>query len=338
MGIVSSKSVDVEWIRVADSDSAHVDVSLHLEVTVQSEAGSPRVLDKPVVHTVLSSPSNGEYSVINILGGSSAISSVVYSALVVTEAINDLISDRYWSVGINGVQKTLLISLSNVDGSNSNLIGEALAAYGTWIIFSGVWVALLRADSSSVEDVLESVGWKTTSASVVIEGSGAVNKLLFRSVGEVSTVLNHSVSLNSTNGRESPAATARTLVLDGGNSVMLSPVPGSWSSLDGLDCLGVGGRAVLLSGGVEVEVGLEFVIGHVREFIETLLPFVGWVAVVRDNAIKRVGEGVLSLFVGVMGNLGLVHLVPGEEHLVEGIGGQILATGEVGREVIIDVS
>jgi len=73
-------------------------------------------------------------------------------------------------------------------------------------------------------DVLKGVGRKSTTATVVVKITSAINELLFTQVSEL-VVLNLIVGLYTTNGRESPATTALTLVLDGCNSTNCSPVP-----------------------------------------------------------------------------------------------------------------
>ena len=107
-------------------------------------------------------------------------------------------------------------------------------------------------------DVFEGVGHQTTTATV---GLGiAIDKLLFRE-GDELTSGNEVTTFESTSGRESPAGTAGTLVLDGGDSTLLSPIDFTFES-GGVD-------DVLLSGGLEHATahlgGGEFGVGHISE-------------------------------------------------------------------------
>lgn len=126
-----------------------------------------------------------------------------------------------------------------------------------------------------MQDILESVGRKTSIASVIIKVSSAINKLLLGQWSESSTVSNHLVSLETTNSGESPARSTMSLVLDWGDSMEVSPIKGKrWRSLDIVlsdrHSL-VSGRAVLLiTNSLNVVVGHELLLGEIGELVDTL--------------------------------------------------------------------
>jgi len=91
--------------------------------------------------------------------------------------------------------------------------------------------------------VLEGVVHKSTIASTVLGGAG--NQLLLSKRKEISSG-NEVVSLKSGGGRESPAGSASSLVLDGVDGTFFSPV--DWRSrLNGRENFGVGGWNVSVS-------------------------------------------------------------------------------------------
>lgn len=85
-----SKLDDLIWERIAHSDTAHVVSSLHLEVALITPVTAPGVLDNPVVHAILSSITDSEHGVVDILGSVLASFGGIDTSLVVSEAIDDL--------------------------------------------------------------------------------------------------------------------------------------------------------------------------------------------------------------------------------------------------------
>ena len=82
-------------VRVAVSDSAHVDATLNLEEALVTPLGAPGVLHNPVVQArgSIVSIANGKNGVVHIHGAILASGGGIDSACVVTEVINDLESD-----------------------------------------------------------------------------------------------------------------------------------------------------------------------------------------------------------------------------------------------------
>ena len=69
--------------------------------------------------------------------------------------------------------------------------------------------------------------WKTTSTTIVVKGSSAINKLLFTDISKFSS-FNLEMSFNCSNSWESPATSTFTLVLYWSNTIKISPVPECW--------------------------------------------------------------------------------------------------------------
>lgn len=171
--------LNIVWVRVANSDTAHVHASLHLEVALVSPVGAPGVLDDPVWDSLLGSVSDSEHSVVNIHGSVLAGLGGVDTALVVTESIDNLESNGNWSLLSNGLSKLDLITLGDVHSTAWNIDDIGGGVDGASLVFSLIWVSFLSADSVWLNiNVLESVGWKTTFTSVVVEISGTVYELL----------------------------------------------------------------------------------------------------------------------------------------------------------------
>lgn len=84
------------------------------------------------------------------------------------------------------------------------------------------------------------MGWKTSVATVVVEGTSAVNELLLSERGEF-TVGNQLMGLKGSDSGESPAASTLALVLNGRNLSRSSPVELSWSLGESSNGLLVGG-------------------------------------------------------------------------------------------------
>jgi len=97
-------------------------------------------------------------------------------------------------------------------------------------------------------DVLEGVGGEPSAAAMVVKIARTVYELLLAQVSELAE-LQQVVGLEGAHRGEGPAAAAVALVLDGGHSAHVPPVPVGGQVLQlvllGLHLLVVGGRAVL---------------------------------------------------------------------------------------------
>jgi len=96
---------------------------------------------------------------------------------------------------------------------------------------AGTITASVRIRSFSSEtisfNILEGVVHETTLAAHVAIFASAVNQLLLRERSE-NLVLDLNSTFDITSGRESPAGTALTLVLDGGYSSLGDPIESAW--------------------------------------------------------------------------------------------------------------
>ena len=92
---MNGKVKDILGVRVAVDDTAHVYVSLHLEVAVVSPCGAPGVLDDPVVHTVHSSIADCKHCVIDVTCSVLTEGSRVDTRFVIPEPIDYLEGYRY---------------------------------------------------------------------------------------------------------------------------------------------------------------------------------------------------------------------------------------------------
>lgn len=118
------KLCDSSWVSIALSDTAHVNVSLDLEVALVSPVGTPGVLDEPVVNTILSSESNSKDCMVDIRRSILADVRGINSRSVVSESINNLESNGNGSDLKDGMEKLSLISLGDVDGSTLDVKSE----------------------------------------------------------------------------------------------------------------------------------------------------------------------------------------------------------------------
>jgi len=98
-----------------------------------------------------------------------------------------------------------LITFGDIDRTTNNVESVSVSFDCASIILGGIWVSSLSADAMRLNrDVLKSMRWKTSLATMVVEILGAVNKLLLRKWSET-FVLQKLMSFQSTNSRESPA-------------------------------------------------------------------------------------------------------------------------------------
>jgi len=140
-------------------------VSAHLDVSRQSPSSSPAVLHQPVILTAIHSPSNGQYSVVELGGRASWL--VVNSSRVELERGVRSINGNGDGLKSNGVEEGRLRSRSDVGvsldgGSNVGTVESArVRASG------GVRVRSFSINSTVGDDVLESLVHETSVATLV---------------------------------------------------------------------------------------------------------------------------------------------------------------------------
>lgn len=197
-------------------------VSGHLDVTLVTPAGSPGVLDQPVVSTRLSSVTNSQNTVVELRGRATRL--VVDTSGVELEGlVRGINGNRNRSLG-DGNLEGRLRSLRDVlvRGQGGTNVGRVeLARVGA---SGGVRVGGLSINTMVVDDVLEGLVHKSSVATLVSLVSGAIDKVLLRERDEL-LGLQEVSTLNGTSSRERPARSALTLVLDRGDGTMVSPIP-----------------------------------------------------------------------------------------------------------------
>jgi len=168
------------------------------DVTSVTPVWTPGVLDEDVVLTVEVTETNSEDTVIELLtatGGDDTTSVGLEDGLIGFDGNGD------WGVGDGSLELgggTLLDILVTVDLTDT-LGGVVLAS----TLSGSVWVLSLGFESVLL-DVFEGVVHKTTVATHVTVGTGAVNELLL-GVGLESTGLDEHSTFDGTGGGERPA-------------------------------------------------------------------------------------------------------------------------------------
>jgi len=196
-------------------------VGSHSEVTLLTPGSTPRVLDDPVVLAVLRAVANSEDTVIK--RGSAAEETATLHDTTVIKLEHD-------TSGIDGNRDGSLVKGSLHGGTRAGgdiLVGDNLGdLLGLFGVASSISTSVSIVGlffETIMHGILESIVHKTTIATLIALGSGAVNKLLLRKGNEVAS-LDLPSTLHGTGGRESPAGTALSLVLDRGDGTLGSPV------------------------------------------------------------------------------------------------------------------
>jgi hypothetical protein len=170
-------------------------VSGESDVSLLSPSSTPGVLDDPEVFSVLGSITNGEDTMVE---GSSTESLEDSSVVELPSKGSGINSNGDWSnvEGFNqgswGVDRNILEGFDLELGISGGVVASSVG--------SGVWVGSFSVHLGTLS-VLEGEIHKTTLASVVSEGSGAVNKLLLGKRNEVSS-RDLVGSLHGSSGRE----------------------------------------------------------------------------------------------------------------------------------------
>ena len=132
--------------------------------------------------------------------------------------------NRDWCLG-NGRHQLIRIIFGNchmvisIDFSFS--INDRIV---TSSIFASIWIVIFL-DELIVFQVFKRFRWETTFTSIIsiLRCRSAINKLLFRKAQKFSCV-NSMRSLHSSSGGKGPARTAASLVFDGTNCFLITPV------------------------------------------------------------------------------------------------------------------
>lgn len=208
-------SIHVDWgikyllgIGVALSDSTSVVAPLDLKEALVTPGCTPRVLDNPVIQSScsVSAIADSEDSMVYRVSGIVADGWVVDSSSVIAESSNDLETYWYWSFLEKSIPQLAFISSCNIDWATlySNPGVDVIWVAPLWHVCN-IRVILLASDASSVFDIFKSVRRKSTMASMIVECTGAINKLLFTEVSEL-TIGKHVVGFETPNSRRSSSS------------------------------------------------------------------------------------------------------------------------------------
>jgi hypothetical protein len=177
-------------------------VAGHVDVAAVTPASAPAVLDDPGVAGVADS----EDGVVEVL----LARAVEDTRAVALEGRASLEGNRD-GAAVQSASETGIRVGNTTSATSACRLGAARLA-GT--LTSSVRIASLRAETTVAGSPVNSLGGPATVAALVAHGARAVNQLLLREIGE--TLARDGVgALNGTSGREGPARTALTLVLDG---------------------------------------------------------------------------------------------------------------------------
>jgi len=184
-------------------------------------------------------------------------------------------------------------------GDERSLVGDVVSALqGTGSL---VRIAGFAVDTVVLDDVLESVSHFTTLATIISERGRAVDEVLLRETNKgVSRKL--PLAFHGASGREGPARSTLSLVLDWGDSTSVSPVDASWEADRGISdeqvVLGEGRRAL-----VTVHSSTEFSVGEVTEVVHGELNS-GLLGVVLTDELQVLLEDLETSFFLIDGGVG----------------------------------
>ncbi len=201
-----------------------VAVAGHPDVSGLTPGDAPGVLDDPVLGGAIGVVADVEDTVVELGGG--AVGLIVDSRLVELEGhVGGIDGNGDGSNETDGVLEGALASRGcdvRVTRDGGTLVGGAVVAAS---VLSGVGVRGLGVDTLVVDDVLEGTVHLTSVAAEVSVAPRAIEEVLFRETDKsVSSKL--PCTLNGTGGRERPASSALSLVLDTGDGTVVTPVLG----------------------------------------------------------------------------------------------------------------
>jgi len=301
-------------------DTANVGLS-DLDIAGLTPGGAPRVSDEEVVFTVLGTVADGKDTVVES-GTAGGAGDDTTSVALEGHSVG-LNGDRDGLDGNGGLEGTTGSVGGDIvealDGDSATSLHGLVTGAGS-TSSGGVRIGVLSNHGGGL-GVLESVVHQTTVATGV--DGRALDELLLREGDDLSGGLVVG-TLHGTDGRESPAGSALSLVLDGRQ--VGSPVDGVGEVLGGELLSGVGLLEVSLVG----VHGASLLRGVVSELVDADGPGVAVLGVVLLNELHVLGEVVESVSVLTMGAiLSVVLGNESEEGLLGGRDGIVLAE-EVG--------
>lgn len=145
------------WERIALSHTTHVISSLDFEVSVITPLFTPRILNNIIIHSIFSTITNSNNSMIDIFWSILTNITGIYTTSVVFEPINNFKGNRNRSVCSNSLFKTLFIISCDIKTTMS-LANTSPSSISTFSILSIVWVILFSSESI-VFNIFKSMRW-----------------------------------------------------------------------------------------------------------------------------------------------------------------------------------
>lgn len=312
-------------------------VSLDSNVTIFTISGTPRVSDQPIVTFLrISTVTDQSDGVVNV-DVIRTVATVENTRFVIVE-VGSINGDDDGTLSGNSVQESFVVVFGELNVTiNSNFNGLSLGVEGTvtgGTLVRRVRVLVFRGQTEKLDVVVgqfRDSTVATTLTTTLVSVLDARNHLLGGEGLEVTRV-DGSERFNDGSGSESPARTAVTLILNGGNNTSFSPidVSGEISNVDLFSSLQVSEHIVLVSSILstlgETHGGfLEFFSSSIGERVNTLLVTIVGVRIVGLDLSNLLFEDSLS---GVVFSRELsITLVEVLNVFVKGVVGQLVPLG-----------
>jgi len=235
----------------------------HEDVATHAPRGSPTVLYDPVVLAASGTITNSKHTVIKGSGAAGRL--IIDTTRIELEGVLGSIDGD-----AGGAEGNLGLEIRLTAGGNVDIGGEFGTAVGSVVlagsVLSLVGVRGLGINAVVGDDVLEGISHEATIASLVSLGSGAINQVLLREADEGASAECVS-TFNRASGRERPARSALTLVLDTSHNTLGPPINrcGESGNVDLERRLGEDDVNMLQT----LEEAVEFVAGEISELVET---------------------------------------------------------------------
>lgn len=287
-------------IRSSIKDTAQVGIrALDADVSTLTPGVTPRVLDLPVVNTIVGTVTDQQDTVVKVL---TALASEDTRLVQLERGLVGLDSDRDGLLS-NGRHQSVDAVSSDVGvglrGRSSNVGVTSLGAGAGLLGGTGsVRILVLSGDTTVLLDEGEGVVHPATVAASIGTTDVARNQLLLRE-GEQVAILVVVGTLKSTSGGERPARTALALVLHRSDSTLGNPVNSGRQGRDILrgfvDTAVVGTAQVRGASTTNLNSIHELGEGQVSELVQAKLVGVLGVGVVGLDQIDVVGEDLKTL-------------------------------------------
>jgi len=208
---------------------------------LHSPAGSPRVLDEPVLRTRVNTPANSQDTVVKSAGRASRL-------IVDTRGVK--LEGRVAGINGNGSWSRVDLLLEIGFGSRLDIgvalqggtsVSDAVLAAGT--ILGGIRVGRFNINSSVLNDVVHGTGHKTTITTLVTIAVRTIHQVLLRESNE-GVARDKVATFSGSSGGERPATSTLALVLHSSDSTLGSPVKRVWETNVGVSRLVLDSRAL----------------------------------------------------------------------------------------------